>query len=69
MFTKRLHSLATNNRTQMVPSRDNNITVINGQQSPVTSSWQPFVMCIHQLSLNIYLEFAIMLSRENRTLC
>ena len=33
-------SMAANNRTQVVLSHDNSITVSNGQQSPVTSARQ-----------------------------
>ena len=32
---------AANNKTQMVPSHENSITVSNGEQPPVTSARQP----------------------------
>jgi len=37
--------MAANNKTQMVLSHDNSITVSNGQQPPVTSA--------HQASMNV----------------
>jgi len=33
--------MPASNKTKMVLSRDNSIIVSNGQQPPLTSTWQP----------------------------
>ena len=46
----------SNNKTQMVLSHDNSITVSNGQQPPVTSARQPSVKFIHPNITFLHLE-------------